>query len=71
MVHEAERCPFCGRAAGYVYVTSHYQCAACGQVVEPCCTGEQAQVGPASCRSPVAPTPVAPGATRPRRGIDP
>lgn len=36
------RCPFCGREAGLIYVASHYQCAACGQIVDACCSGEVA-----------------------------
>ena len=43
MEPDGPRCPFCGRPAGVVYVSSHEQCACCGQVVEPCYTGEQAQ----------------------------
>ncbi len=32
-------CPFCGRAAGTVYVHGHVQCLACGLNVDPCCGG--------------------------------
>lgn len=42
----AERCPFCGQASEMLWVRAHYQCAACGQVVVPCCNGETACVFP-------------------------
>lgn len=37
------RCPYCGQAAGRVYVHGHVQCLACGLNIDECCRGEQAQ----------------------------
>jgi hypothetical protein len=36
----AERCPYCGRQAGVVWVHGHGQCSACGTNVDECCRGE-------------------------------
>ena len=33
-------CPFCFSRDGFIYVQSHYQCASCKQVTDPCCGGE-------------------------------
>ncbi|HTL98561.1 MAG TPA: hypothetical protein VL181_07135 [Holophagaceae bacterium] len=40
-----ERCPYCGQAAGRVYVHGHEQCLACGLNIDECCRGEQASDG--------------------------
>ena len=71
MKSEGPHCPFCGRPAGIVYVSSHYQCAGCGQVIESCCTGEQAQ--PATTVPVVARLPAVPdrlGALRDEERIE-
>jgi hypothetical protein len=47
-----ERCPFCGQTSGVIWVRAHYQCAACGQVVVPCCNGETADACPGHGGSP-------------------
>ena len=40
MVDNAQdRCPRCGRT-GKIEVHGHYQCAACGSVIDDCCQGE-------------------------------
>jgi hypothetical protein len=36
----SERCLYCGREAGIVWVHGHGQCAACGTNVDECCRGE-------------------------------
>lgn len=34
-----DRCPRCGQS-GKIEVHGHYQCAACGSVIDDCCQGE-------------------------------
>ena len=40
---EPDPCPWCGARRSLLWIRSHVQCAACGQVVESCCEG------PAGC----------------------
>jgi len=35
-----DRCLFCGAFAVKIHVHGHFQCASCGQNVDPCCSGE-------------------------------
>lgn len=39
----AERCPYCGFLVPAVHVHGHAQCSNCGNNIEPCCTGANAQ----------------------------
>ena len=40
---QADPCPWCGTRGQLLWIRSHVQCGACGQVVESCCEG------PAGC----------------------
>ena len=57
--HE-RRCPACGWPAATIWVHGHGQCAHCGTNVEPCCAGEQAQLGAALAHHPSPPEPGSP-----------
>lgn len=38
--HVREVCPFCLSPKAAIFVSGHYQCSECGQVIQTCCEGE-------------------------------
>ena len=38
-------CPYCGQSSQTVFVHGHEQCVVCKTNIEPCCSGQELEVG--------------------------